>query len=288
MARYSVKVDWLSIVLPYPAVGEGGSESSHIAAVTRTLHNEIGEAVSDRLFSGLQPLGYGRAPYTSGWCDPASGIWLWEGGQIPHFCVEFSGKGVDYLRENGLLDWVMARTTERVSRLDVAVDLEQDTPPIEFLKLRAEGRQQTFSQMQSTGGETCYVGSRHSERYMRVYRYAAPHPRSHLLRIETVFRRAYAKQACSQILASGLDAVAKAALEDFGFGGVVDFGEAVESADLSVYRPERNGGKTLRWLITQVAPAFQRLCREGDIPDPEAFIQSYFLSGLIEDGTISE
>lgn len=283
MARYSCQVDWLSLVFPTHPYGDGAGEGFVGEGIARTLRHEIGEALANDLFAGVQPLGYGRSPYAFGWQDVAHGLTIWAGGDLSHFTVEFSGQGVAYLREIGAEAVLIEAGRTRASRLDIAVDLEQGVEPEEFLKYRKDARQQTFSSMTSTGGKTCYVGSRHSERYLRVYRYAAPHPRSHLLRIETVLKRAYAKQGCSQILEAGLEAVSRACMEDFGFGGLVDFDESVQAADLSIYRPERNGGKTLRWLITQVAPSFVRLVREGAIPDAREFLERYFLNPLEEE-----
>lgn len=276
MARYSVQIDWISLVFPVIPMGEGNEFSHASQAIERTLRNEIGEGMANSLFSNLHVLDYGRQPYSHGWKDEALGVTIWAGGAAPHFTVEFSGKGVAHLRENTWDTLILEKCSRFLSRLDVAIDLEQGVAPEEFLKYRKGGRQQTYANMSSPSGNTCYVGSMHSERYMRVYRYAAPHPRSHLLRLEMVARRAYAKQAGSQVVEVGLDAVAKTMLEEFGFGGLVDFDKATPIADLSTYRPERNMGKTLRWLITSVAPAFKRLVEEGAIPDPASFVEEYF------------
>jgi hypothetical protein len=277
VARYSVQLDWLSIVLPIMPVGEGSGEGYPSEAIARAIGHQIGEGMASAIFSEIQPLGYGRAPYTAGWKDDTKGVTVWAGGSCPHFCIEFSGKGLAYLRWANQEYAILEGFSSFFSRVDIAIDLEQGVSPQEFMKYRKGGRQLTNANLSSPSGDTCYIGSMHSERYMRVYRYSAPHPRSHLLRLEMVFRRAYAKQVGSQILALGLDAVAKTGLEEFGFGGLVDFEENTPEADLSIYRPERNGGKTLRWIITQVAPAFKKLVKEGIIPNPEEFLWRYFM-----------
>lgn len=282
VARYSVKIDWLSIVLPIVPLGEGSEFSHNSEALASTIRREIGENLADRLFSNLHILDYGRAPYSHGWKDDTRGVTIWAGGIAPHFTIELSGKGMDYLREIEGEERYLACLSKFASRVDVALDLDQGVQPEEFLKLRKGGKQLTNANLSSPSGNTCYVGSMHSERYLRVYRYNSPHPRSHLLRLEMVARRAYAKQACAQIIDVGLDAVAKTMLEEFGFVDLIDFEENVPSANLSIFRPERNMGKTLRWLITAAAPAFQRLVREGTIPNPEEFLMRYFLPELDE------
>jgi len=277
VARYSVQTDWLSIVLPIVPVGEGGEQGYLAQAIERAISNEIGENLASAIFSQVQPLGYGRAPYAEGFKDDTKGVTIWAGGSCPHFCIEFSGKGLAYLRWSGTEYAVLESFSPFLSRIDIAIDLEGEISPQEFVKYRKSGKQLTNANLSSPSGDTCYIGSMHSERYMRVYRYSPPHPRSHLLRLEMVFRRAYAKQVGTQVLSAGLDAVAKAGLEDFGFADVVEFEENTPAADLTIYRPERNGGKTLRWIITQVAPAFKKLVSEGIIPNPEEFFWRYFM-----------
>jgi hypothetical protein len=282
VARHSIQIDWLSVVLPVPPLGEGSELTHNSALIESAIRNEIGEDLANRIFSHLHVLDYGRAPYSHGWKDDARGVTIWAGGAVPHFTIELSGKGVAYLREIEGETAFLEGFAPFLSRIDIAIDLEQGVSPQEFLKYRQGGKQLTNANMSSPSGNTCYVGSMHSERYMRVYKYSAPHPRSHLLRLEMVARRAYAKQAGKAILSDGLVSVAKASLETFGFGHTVDFGQDVPASDLTVFRPERNMGKTLRWLMTCAAPAFQRLVREGTIPDARKFLESYFLSALDE------
>jgi len=278
VARYAISVDWMTFVVPVlPADGAG--EGEYLSeTIERTLVFAFGKNTAYALFSTLEPLGYGRAPYKFGFQDHDKGITVWAGGAAPHMCVEFSGKGCQYLSDNLLMWPILDALAERLSRLDIAIDLEQGVAPEEFLKLMKLGRQQSNARFNSPSGSTVYVGSPHSERYVRVYRYASPHPRSHLLRIETVFRRAVAKQAGKQLVFGGLETVARAGALIFGFDHLIDWKAGVTPADLSVARPERNMGKTQRWLITQAAPAFRRLIKEGVIADPVAWLDAYFLT----------
>lgn len=278
MARCSIQIDWLSAVLPITPRGEGSEQGHYSEEIARILRREIGEGLANDLFSGLQPLDYGRAPYQHGWQDKQSGITIWGGGALPHFCVEFSGKGVAHLREVGAEFSVLTSLADRFTRVDVAIDVETDLKPIALVSLREGGRQLTSSDMKSPSGETCYVGSMHSERYCRVYRYAEPHPRSHLLRVEAVFRRAYARACCAEIIGKGLESVAAGAMDFYGWSNFFEGCFTEEPTKLSVYRPERNGGKTLRWLIVQAAVSFRKLVKDGVIPDPHQFLEAYFLT----------
>lgn len=268
----------MTFVVPAAAADAMGEGSYMSDFIERSVVGAFGATLAYDLFEGLEPLGYGRAPYKYGYQNHKTGLTIWAGGATGHVCVEFSGKGCAWLTERGKLLPVLDRLAETLSRFDVALDLEQSGEPEEFLKSMKLERQKTSAKFSSPSGNTVYIGSVHSERYMRVYRYASPHPRSHLLRLETVFRRQNAKQAGRQAIFGGLETVARAAGTIFGFDHLIDWDESVEVADLSIYRAERNGGKTLNWLLKQVAPAIQRLVKDGTIPRPREFFESYFLT----------
>lgn len=275
MYPYSVKTDWLTFVVPVVSVGEGSSIAYLSEFIEATLSKEFGYQTAWMMFHSLQPMGFGRAPYKLGFQSLQRGITVWVGGDVPHMCVEFSGVGCDWLRDNELHDTLLTLHHERISRIDVAVDLECKLDPTTMVKARQSERQKTLTQMTSPTGDTFYVGSRTSERYCRVYRYADPHPRSNFLRLEMVSRRANAKQVASAIASDGLESVTRALLEAFGWTDFAANYFAVEPASISAFRPERGSGSTLRWLITQVAPAFQRLVADGTIKDPQAFFDIY-------------
>jgi len=219
-----------------------------------------------------------RAPYTDAWNLKDAGITLFASPSLSHCCVEISGSGCERLISLGVIDPVLQCVHERVTRIDIASDIECNTRPPEFVSITSHERMRASGYQKSDSGETCYVGSQKSDRYARVYRYNDPHPRAHLLRIEHVFRRDYAKKVAGECLSADLASIADAAGRAFGWahsdwktGGNVDL-------DLSIVSPERNAGKTIYWLVNSVAPAFRRLCEDGTIRDPEAFIREYFLS----------
>jgi len=262
------------------SMGEGSGTASLFEAIEVSCERNLGEALCTDLFSNLQPLGYGRAPYAEGFSDRSHGFTIWAGSALPHFCIEISGQGCGYLYQLVEIDYMLMRGAEFLSRIDVAIDLEWDLIPEKFAERREGGRARTHANMKSQNGDTVYIGSMHSEHYCRVYRYAEPHPRAHLLRVEFVNRRQRAKVVGGQILLYGIESVARAMWEEAGFTDSIDSWTKVEPSDLSTFRPERNIGGTMRWLITQCAPAFKRLVQEGFISNPEQFLQSYFLEGL--------
>jgi len=217
-----------------------------------------------------------RAPYTDAWTLPGAGITLFGGISLNHCCVEISGQGCERLIEKGLLERILAATQTRVTRIDIACDIETEIQPTVFVSEMKHKRMRSSGYQKSATGETCYVGSRTSERYARVYRYAEPHPRAHLLRVEHVFHKAYAKRVAYEIVNGDLDAVAAAAGKAFGWNHHVWDASNAHIPDLSIVSAEREAGKTILWLISSVAPAFKRLCEDGTISDPEEFLTRYF------------
>lgn len=220
---------------------------------------------------------YSRAPYTDAWSNADRGITLFASQTLNHCTVEISGQGCEALIAKGVLDKVLQQVHSRVTRIDVACDIETEIKPTEFVETRTHKRMMSGGYQSSKTGETVYIGSQKSDRYARVYRYNKPHPRAHLLRVEHVFRKAYAKSVAKALLEDGLDSVSKSAGAAFGWKHDVWDAHGDSDTDISIVYEKRATGKTVFWLVNSVAPAFKRLCEDGTITDPEAFLQEYFL-----------
>jgi len=219
-----------------------------------------------------------RAPYTDAWTMPDRFITLYASPNLTHCCVEISGQGCEILISKVILNKVLKLCADRVTRIDVASDIETLIRPVEFTQKVDHERMRTSGHVISDTGETCYVGSQKSDRYARVYRYNEPHPRADLLRIEHVFRREYAKKVAQEITQVGVESVAAAAGKAFGWSHPAwDIAET-STVDLSVVKAESTMGGTVFWLIKSVAPAFKKLVARGIIPDPERFLRDYFLT----------
>jgi len=219
-----------------------------------------------------------RAPYTDAWTLPGAGITLFAGISLNHCCVEISGSGCERLIEKGLLEKIIGAVASRVTRIDIASDIETEISPDEFVSVRTHSRMRSGGKQYSSSGETEYVGSRSSDRFARVYRYKKPHPRAHLLRVEHEFHRDYAKKVAHEIINSSLESIANSAGLAFGWAHEIWDTKPDTSVDLSVVAAERNAGKTVFWLVNSVAPAFKRLCADGTIRNPEEFVKQFFLS----------
>jgi len=221
---------------------------------------------------------HSRAPYVDSWQLRDAGITLFASPTLTHCCVEISGQGCERLIKAGLLDMVLDNVRERITRIDIACDIETEVAPEEFTEKRKHKRMQAGGHQFSKTGKTVYIGSQKSDRYARVYRYNKPHPRAHLLRVEHVFRKAYAKRVAYEITAGGIDAVVSAAGNAFGWMHDVWGSGDGGCADLSIVSEKRATSRTVFWLVNSCAPAFKRLCDDGTIPDPKAFVEAYFLA----------
>lgn len=274
-----VMIDWLSFTYPV----EYGEEINHVSAIHEVENSGIDYLGDDwRILMTAQqswtPCA-GRRPYGQGFRID-EGIAIYYNTKLDTVLVEISGKGCDYLRSLGILDTMVSRMTDRISRIDIAVDIETETTVMEFVNKSECARFKSKSFVTSPTGDTQYIGSRTSERYCRVYRYAPPHPRSQYLRTEFVYRKENAKILAKRLVDTNFDlfGIAVGSGVIYGFEHP-DFEMNENAIDMSSYTPERREGKTVMWLVSQVAPAFKKLVKSGVIDNPEAFIKEYFLDG---------
>jgi len=274
-------IDWLTFTIPmvYQSTSQGGETGEEYAgAIQSGLLSLFSHDLVQTVFGGAWTHEKrSRAPYKDTWMDADAGISVYASPNLTHATIEISGSGCERLIEMGTLNAILDGCHERITRVDVATDIETSTTPSEFVFFLTHERMRASGYQKSETGETCYVGSKKSDRYARVYRYYPPHPRSNLLRIEHVFRRDYAKSVAKAILDTTVEGVAAAAGKAFGWDHVDWQPEAAQVADISIVAPERNAGNTVTWLVRSVAPAIRRLIADGTIKEPEAFFAAYFL-----------
>jgi len=277
MTSKRIMIDWLSFTYPV----EYGEEINHVSAIHEVENSGIDYLGDDwRILMTAQPSWTpcaGRRPYGQGF-RIEEGIAIYYNTRLDTVLVEISGKGCDYLRSLGILDTMVSRMSDRISRIDIAVDIETETTVIDFVSMSECARFKSKSFVTSPTGDTQYIGSRTSERYCRVYRYSPPHPRSAYLRTEFVYRKENAKILANRLVETNFDlyGVAVGSGVIYGFEHP-DFRMDERAIDMSSYTPERREGKTVMWLVSQVAPAFKKLVKSGVIDNPEAFIKEYFL-----------
>lgn len=269
-------IDWLSFTIPmvYNTSGDGDYASAIKAGFLYLFEADL---ASDVLGGTWRKSEKSRAPYMDAWMDREKGISLFASPNLSHATVEISGSGCETLILSGTIERLLRGCVDRITRIDVACDIETDTAPVSFVAELSHERMRSNGTINSDTGQTCYVGSKQSDRFARVYRYYEPHPRSHLLRVEHVFRREYAKQVARAIVANSISEVGVSCGAAFGWKHR-DWNVAADLApDISITSPEKNAGKTISWLVRSVAPAIQRLVADGTIRDPVAFFETYFM-----------
>jgi len=270
-------VDWITFTMPMIYLGVD-TPTAYADAIRRGFMDMFGEKLVAAAFGGGWRKGdRGRAPYTDSWQLDTHGITLFASETLTHCCVEISGKGCEKLISLDQLRSVLQHSMARVTRIDIACDILSETKPTDFIEQVTHERMRASGHYVSETGETCYVGSQKSERYARVYRYNKPHPRSHLLRAEHVFRRAVARQVAHEITSGGLEPVVRECGNVWGWNADCWEPAKGQSANIRVATHGQDNGKTVFWLVSSVAPAFKRLLRDGTILDGEEFLRRYFL-----------
>lgn len=208
MAKTACRIDWLScnMVDPY-------KQDNEVATNAEWHANIIYDTFGLKLDTEYKP---GRQWQHTRLDGPE--CVLFYGGEHG-MTLELTGKACEELHNAGRLVAIVQTMAivGRVSRLDIAVDMECDVDPRDFVAQRSNKRQKSEETAISSTGITCYIGSRKSDRYARVYRYAEPHDRSHLLRCEMVFRGEQAVLAAEEWLAVGDEEFAARAGNVYGW-----------------------------------------------------------------------
>ncbi len=197
--------------------------------------------------------------------------------------IVFNGTACAQLRklDNIAITQVLLAVSKTGTRLDLATDVEtlMDIKEIEVAGWTSRISSTSF--IASGTGNTLYVGSRKSEAFARIYRYTTPHPRAHLMRIEHELKKDRAKAVASIAAIHGIDDAQNSVASKFDY----QHPTLVETFDGVTHKIEtaqhkRDKARTEIWLMTQCAPAFQRLVAEGVIENPKAWVKKYMLGNI--------
>lgn len=218
----------------------------------------------------------GTRPYSFGRQNRKVGVFVWFGGHS-NALVQFSGNGCKFLDRNNWLYGVLACVHDRITRLDIAIDIDTGTSPMDFVKAGYNSRIKSYGEQRSASGDTCYIGSRKSSKFCRVYRYKEPHPRHKLLRIEYETKKGQAQIAARSILENGIQHAAHSLTKyyDWKSEEMPKPDDMIEKMQSEV--TQRSEAKTLYWILTQVVPAFRKLVESGTIENPVEFLEEHFL-----------
>lgn len=268
------KLDYLSFTLPLNLGGVGHGDEVESAIVAKMQGYGLGTLIDILATGGAPDRNKGRKIYGAGVHWKANNISIWWGGVANHVLCEISGVGCQMLRDHDTLLDTVGLMQERVTRLDVAVDFPGGCKPAEFVASKEENRFRVTQTNDEETGWTQYVGSRKSDRFARVYMYAAPHPRAGVLRVEHVLRARYAKLASSAIVTSTLAEQVAVLGNTFGWKHPAWKPEIMTDGKLKAQRHDKEDAATLRWLIKAVAPALAKAHASGLI-DLDTFLTEH-------------
>lgn len=256
-------VDWLSFTMPVEAEP---FTASHLYDQAHVLLRMESDELERIIFDGNKmDVTTGRAPYRLALSSDDGGLRIYGQSHTSTILYECTGRWCERRRSGDGVRRVCGQLHDRISRLDFAVDIPCDTLPANFANARSHNAFRTISFIRSDTGETAYVGSPKSDRFCRVYRYNHPHPRSHLLRIEFVFRRGLAREAALRLAQAGGYAQFVAELGNT-WGWTHKVWQPEVETDERVRTPilAKHDEDTVAWLYKQVAPAIKRLMAESN------------------------
>lgn len=251
----ATRLDWLSFtvqVLPEDVRDDSVRTAKDIA-------HRISQSFGGALSIEYPNIGQGRFPYkfsSSG--DGFKAFWTPQSTEV---LIEIEGYGCERLEAAGLMKQVVGLALESLTRVDIATDIETETDPRDFVAVRSNQRHKSHETSVSSTGITCYIGSRHSDRFARVYRYAAPHPRADRLRVEMVYRGPQAVALARTWLEEGNEETAARAGNQYGWQH--DDWTPHSEEKIDAWRPDRKTHKKVLWFHSQIKPAVRRMLAEG-------------------------
>lgn len=256
-----VTCDWLSIVLPYKSVVSTNFDTgkphipSHYSNEIPLLYEYLTKYDDWKLGKGNRI--FDRSAYSK-----LGGFTIFWRDTLPFSLIEITGTGCQVLREDKTLLKIAYHYSELLSRIDIACDIHCDITPRDFCTAGHSARFKSYSDIKSETGETYYVGSSNSDRFAYVYRYNAPHPRSHLLRIEFRNKKQNAKIVGSSLRGNTVREIAQSLLNTFQFQHEIIRSE-IGKKGIPASPRATSQGSTERWLFQQVLPACKKLIDNG-------------------------
>ena len=170
----------------------------------------------------------------------------------------------------------------RPARVDLAVDSDQDFAAdfaAELEKGAIVTKASAWSVIRSNkGGLTAYVGSRSSDRFLRVYNKGVEQGLSDLAwtRIELENKGAAAIEAKGLINAIGIHATCKGWIPGFADCNLSPWRAAFDGKAI-YWKSPKGATNTRRWLLDVCAPAMRKLIESGDESIFSDFTHEVFL-----------
>jgi hypothetical protein len=256
------KVDYISFtcMVDCRGAGEGDADSDAAQRALYTLHPAWwkGFAAHQMWEKGSGRGHYGTSRYNA---DTFAAVRF--GGSANHILVEMPGTACQWARDNGVLYSIIDEAAERLTRIDIAVDIPSGCSPSEFVQAGYGERWKSHATIISPEGATEYVGSMKSDRFARAYMYAPPHPRAGVLRVEHVLRAEYAKAAAARMAGGSVLDLAAACGAAWGWQSPFWKPGDLTDGKLKAKRADRHEPGRVRWLYDVVVPSLVKADAEG-------------------------
>jgi hypothetical protein len=267
-------IDWLSISIPSNSIFQKDQASNNYY-----INEEFRKAYPP-LCDWLQSwddisVGQGRRVFQRSLHSHKGGWTYFFSDTLPYCLVEITGTGCENLRQKKWLGTFVKHYGHLLTRIDISRDITCDADPRVFANMRDVKRFESYEEKKEKSGITYYVGSRESERYACVYRYAEPHPRSGELRVEHRLKGDYAKSAAKELLASDTATMISRLGNLFGWTHPAwNLNPAVGKPE-PVPRDTKQGSRE-RWLLTSVLPAIKGLLDNGGDEFVDYFLEQCY------------
>lgn len=273
----TTKVDWLSF--SYQTETTDAPDYDWITDCIALIEKKspVAHAIIDRINSAT---GAGRRPYSMSYGNEYGRTFF--SPTMEWSLVEINGTGCSIVQAHSLVSDMCREVHDRCTRIDIATDIYVgDERAVEtFIAHGFSKRFKSTSWNKSSTGETFYIGSRKSERMVRVYQYAKPHPRHSMMRVEFEFKGERAKQVCKALIDNEASEIMSEVSKAHDFKSPLwnPIENDNQTLEPLVGKQKQNG--TVAWFHKQVSPAFVKLVRNGTITDPEAFLRDVFINAL--------
>lgn len=274
-------IDWASFTVPIFYTEQPPMRHAMVVRTKKVLENLASEmptifAISAAIWNQTTP----QRPYTMAWVCPDLGIRLNADPRRKEALIVFNGAACEQIRKMGTVaqNEVLRQVQQSGTRLDLATDIESNA---EIKAIEAAGwakRIVSTAYISSYSGQTLYIGSRKSEAFCRVYRYNPPHPRASLIRVEFELKKSRAKTVAELARIEGVALATRSVAARFEIQhATVEHVFTGSTRPIKTEATERIQAKTEHWLLTQCVPAFIRLCEDGTIDDPRAWVNRNML-----------
>lgn len=254
-------IDWLRYTVA-PQLGPARATPAHPAF-------EVSERTLTplRFYDSVQALAVGRCDWHSQRPEQQLLVTL-TGAE----CARATAEGVDLA---GVLKHVLEGVSGRFTRLDFALDVyTPGADPMDVKRAWDAGQVRTAARtcgdvgMTGPGGvdlgRTVYLGSRTSERVLRVYDKARLEGVEGVwVRVELECKGDYAHALARSMLAQGVIPAGKTALRQFMTADVPWLTEAMNSEDVPMVPIEDKDTDRRRWYREQILPAVERDLARG-------------------------